>query len=99
MLDAAVLAVRIIANIMRRTEPGEIRTDVLALDALEDRLTLLGGQDYEMVALAAGRGYVGQARSGRTFFTKYLTERRRDVYPLPRSLSEMLDLLLAPAIS
>lgn len=99
MLDAAVLAVRIIAKIMRCAEPTELRTDVLALDALENRLTQLGGQDYEMVALAAGRGYVGQAQDGKALFANYLAERRRDVYPLPTSLADMLDRLLSQAIS
>lgn len=99
MLDAAVLAVRIVANIMLRSDAEQITEDVCALEALEERLVPLGGQDYEAVALAAGRAYLGQAEDGVAFFSTYLEERRRDAYPFPDSLAGMLDTLLATAVS
>jgi len=89
MFDAAVLAVRIVAQVSLRSNPVDVASDVGALDKLEAQLMPLGGQDYEAVALAVGRAYVDRNVDAEVLFERYLSS-RRDPYPLPEQFRSML---------
>ncbi|MGH7651592.1 MAG: ATP-binding protein [Gemmatimonadaceae bacterium] len=83
---AAHLAITIRALVGGRTEALEVEQHVNELAELFEITSALGGQDYEVGSLCLGLKYLNRSVEAESYLSVYVTERRRELTPLPGEL-------------
>jgi tetratricopeptide (TPR) repeat protein len=84
----AALGVRIA---IRQEQPVEtVRPMVAELEATHLQNRRSGGEDFEARALALGLRYCGAPGAGLRLLTEYVTKHRREKWPLPRPITDLL---------
>jgi DNA-binding SARP family transcriptional activator/tetratricopeptide (TPR) repeat protein len=87
---AAVLALGVRIALQRKASVETIRPIVSELEAAHLQSRSSGGQDFEAHALALGLRYCGESAGGLRLLSEYATTYRRETWPLPRPLSDLL---------
>jgi len=94
--QATVLALGIRIGIHQRAAIERLRLIVRELEAAHMQTRSKGLQDFEAHALALGLINCGEREKGLFLLTEYITTHRRDRFPAPKYLSDLLGELREP---
>jgi len=91
----AVLALEIRVKIEQQASVESLRRTAAELETIHIQNRSAGLQDFETHALILGLSYCGEIRKGLSLLTDFVTTYRREKWPLPESLSNLLEELRA----
>jgi hypothetical protein len=87
---AAVLALGVRIALQQKAPFETIRPMIAELEAAHLQNRASGGQDSEAHALAVGLRYCGESQRGLGLLSEYASTHRRERWPLPRPLDDLL---------
>lgn len=86
--QAAGVALRLNTYIAQGRSPDSVLPYVNELRTLYERISQVGGQDYEVSALCRGLSYVNDDANARWHLTDYISKKRREATSFSRELRE-----------
>jgi hypothetical protein len=92
---AGVLALGVRIAIQQKVSLEGIYSTVTELKAAHLQNRSSGGEDFEAHALALGLQYCGMSEEAFRLLSEYAATHRRERWPLPKQLSDLLRLLRA----